>query len=101
SAARLAALFAEDGTLLPPGMPLIKGRANIEAFWDGFIKAGASDPKHLSVRVESSGDIAYEIGTWQANIPNPQTGKVGPANGTYLTVWKRQPDGNIKMVADM
>ena len=50
SPSRLAALFAEDGTLLPPGMPLIKGRANIEAFWDGFIKAGASDPKHRQSR---------------------------------------------------
>ena len=58
NAAGLAAFYAEDATLLPPGSPLIKGRSSIQAFWDGFIKAGASDPKLQVVHVESSGDLA-------------------------------------------
>jgi ketosteroid isomerase-like protein len=52
------------------------------------------------VSVESSGDFAYEIGTYEAIVPMPGGG-TGPSTGKYLVVWKRQSDGNIKMVADM
>jgi len=100
-AAALAAFYADDATLLPPGSQPIKGRANIQTFWKGFTDAGASDPKLRVLTVESSGDLAYEIGSWSGNVPNPATGKTGPASGNYLVVWKRQPDGKIKMVADM
>src|SRR5947209_7805856 len=100
-AAGMAALYSEDATLLPPGSPLVKGRSNIQNFWRAFLDAGAADPKLQILSVESSDDLAYEIGSWEAIVPNPGTGKAGPAAGNYLVVWKRQSDGRVKMVADM
>ncbi len=99
-AARIARLYAEDATLLPPGSPPIKGRANIQAFWDAFIKAGATDAHVEMKTMETSGDYAYEIGAWQAVLTNPQTGAAGTVTGKYLVVWKRQPNNEIQMIAD-
>ena len=101
SASKLSSFYAEDATLLPPGFPMIQGRSNIQGFWQSFLEAGASDPKLQTVSVGSSGDLAYEIGTYDAIMPNPQAGGTVRSSGKYLVVWKRQADGNIKMVADM
>jgi uncharacterized protein (TIGR02246 family) len=95
----IANMYAEDATLLPPGSPLIKGRANIRAFWQSFFDAGASDASLRVVEVGSAGDLAYEIGTFQAKLPSPQGG-TAPASGKYVVAWKRQADG-IKLVADI
>jgi uncharacterized protein (TIGR02246 family) len=96
----IAALYAENATLLPPGQPAISGRQNIEGFWQGFFDLGASDAKLKSVQIVSSGDLAYEIGEFSAMMPQP-TGGTAPGTGKYLVVFKRQPDGNLLMVADM
>jgi ketosteroid isomerase-like protein len=90
----------EDATLLPPGSPLIKGRSNIQNFWQSFLDAGAADPKLRTVFVEASGELAYEIGTYDAIVPKPGGGTI-PSSGKYLVVWKRQSDGSIRMAADM
>ena len=99
-ASKLASFYTADATLLPPGSPMIKGQSNIQRFWQTFMEAGAGDPKLRTVSVESSGDLAYEIGTFEATMPKPEGG-TGRSSGKYLVVWKRQNDGNIKIVADM
>ena len=102
SGSRIASLYTDDATLLPPGLSMIKGKANIQGFWQSFLDAGASDAKLRSVTIESSGDLAYEIGTFEGIVPDPHSpGKTVRASGKYLVVWKRQADGGIKMVADM
>src|SRR6266568_3790856 len=100
SASKLASFYTDDATLLPPGSPLINGKSNIQRFWQTFLDAGAGDPKLRTVSVESSGELAYEIGTFDAIMPKPEGGS-GRSSGKYLVVWKRQGDGSIKMVADM
>src|ERR1051326_263650 len=97
NASKLASPDAQDARLLPPGSPIISGRSNIQNFWQEFIDAGAADPKIHSVSVETSGEIAYEVGTFDAIMP----GSASPSTGKYLVVWKRQPGGDIKIIADM
>ena len=99
-AAAIANIYSEDATLLPPGSPQIKGRADIQAFWQGFLSAGASDAKLRVVDVGVSGDMAYEIGAFEAKLPVPEGG-TAPGTGKYVVVWKRQGDGSVKMVADI
>ena len=96
----IAALYTENATLLPPGLPAISGRQNIAAFWQGFFDAGASDAKLKSIQIVGSGDFAYEIGEYSAMMPQP-SGGTAPGTGKYLVVFERQPDGNLQMVADM
>jgi uncharacterized protein (TIGR02246 family) len=99
-AATIANMYTEDATLLPPGSPAIKGRKNIQQFWDAFFEAGASDGKLTIVEVNALGDVAYEIGNFEAKLPTPQGG-TARTQGKYVVIWKRQPDGNIKLAVDI
>ena len=99
-AAGLAGLYAEDATLLPPGMPAIKGRQNIQKFFEGFFAAGASDARLWPVDVAGFGDMAFEIGAFEATLPVPQGG-TARTEGKYLVVWKRRQDGTIQLLVDM
>ena len=99
-AATIANMYAEDATLLPPGLPPIRSRKNIQQFWQGFFDAGASDAIIRSVEVTSLGDTAYEIGAFEANLPVPQGGTARTA-GKYVVVWKRQPNGLLNILVDI
>lgn len=99
-AAAMANLYLEDASLLPPGSPRIQGRDNIQAFWQAFIQAGGSDATLEIVQLESSGDMACEIGSFEANLPVPQGG-TARATGKYVVIWKRQADGSARMAVDI
>jgi uncharacterized protein (TIGR02246 family) len=99
-AATMAKLYEEGATLLPPGSLLVKGRVNIQAFWQSFINAGGSDAKLRPIDVEASGDMAYEVGAFEANLPLPQGG-TARGSGKYVVIWKRQSDGSVKMAVDI
>ena len=93
----IAALYAENATLLPPGQPAIIGRQNIQGFWQGFFDAGASDARLKSIQIAGSGDLAYEIGEYSAMMPQP-SGGTAPGTGKYLVVFeaaarRQAPDG--------
>src|SRR5262245_22859868 len=92
-AATIANLYGEDATLLPPGSPALKGRQNIQQYWQAFFDAGASDAQIRSVEVNTLGDTAYEIGEYEATLPVPQGG-TARSQGKYVVIWKRQPDGS-------
>jgi len=96
----VAALYTENAILLPPAHPLIRGRQNIQGYWQAFLDAGASDARLKSVQIVSSGDLAYEIGEYSAMMPQP-SGGTAPGTGKYLVVFERQPDGKFQMAADM
>ena len=55
------------------------------------------DPTFASV--SSSGDLGYTIGTYEMTASDED----GPVThrGTYLTVWRRQPNGSWKVEADI
>jgi uncharacterized protein (TIGR02246 family) len=89
----LASLYAEDATLLPPGSTPVKGRKDIRQYWERFFET-ASDAEIRTVDVAAFGDVAYEIGAFEANLPARTQGK-------YVVVWKRQADGSIRMLVDI
>ena len=35
-----ASLYTEDAVLIPPGEAIVRGRANIEAYWKAAIESG-------------------------------------------------------------
>ena len=50
--------------------------------------------------VARSGDLAYMIGTYELSL-NDASGKPVHDRGKYAEVWKKQTDGQWKVVADM
>ena len=92
--------YANDACLLPPGAAMIRGIDGIRAFWKGMIESGASDVSLETQTVESSGEMAYEIGSANFSMPDGKGGK-NPVSGKYMVVFKRQADGTLRAVADI
>lgn len=78
----VAALYAEDATVLPPGGPITTGRPAIQKFWQATL-GGLQKPELKTLAVTSSGDIAREIG----ELAGVVGGK--PFAGKYVVVWKK------------
>lgn len=83
--AAVAALYTTKATLLPPGQPALNGRAAIETFWAGAIKAGLKNVSLEAQSVESVGrGTVREIGRFAYDPPG------GPrAEGKYVVIWKK------------
>jgi ketosteroid isomerase-like protein len=86
--------YAEDARVIPPNHGIVAGRSDIRAFFQGMVDAGAGDLAIQTLAVEASGDLAYRVGTYTLGKPTPD-------NGPFLEVYKRQPDGSWRCVADM
>jgi ketosteroid isomerase-like protein len=52
-----------------------------------------SDLTFTSLRVETSGDMAYDSGTFQETLVFRESGKRLKSTGSYLTVYRRGKDG--------
>ena len=94
----IAALYAEDAILLPPGAPGAKGRAAIQTFIAKDIadskQAGAVfnvDPK---TDVGVSGDLGWESGTYTVTVKG-----VTVEAGKFLSV-SRKKDGKWLYIRD-
>jgi uncharacterized protein (TIGR02246 family) len=96
-----AAYYAENGVLLPPNSPIVKGRAKIQEVWASFMgKPGFMlhfDPTQIVV--SRSKDLAYDIGTYELTI-NDDHGQPMHEVGKYLVTWKKDK-GSWKVMADM
>jgi ketosteroid isomerase-like protein len=85
----VAALYTEDAQLLPPGPPVVNGRAAIREFWANDITTGNST---FAIQTDASGlagDWAWRSGPWQAKAAD------GSPNGTgkFVEIWHRTPTG--------
>ena len=81
-------VYAADARILPPEMAPAQGRQSIEQFWAGGVQQlGISGVQLTTDEVEVSGDLAYEQGRYQFSTNQ------GPAQGKYLVIWTRTPEG--------
>jgi len=100
-AAGEGAVFADDGVALRANNDPIIGPA---AFTAWATADRASNPQSVvnwtvdQVVVAASGDIAYEIGTYQLTGLGPDGS--GDDTGRYVTVWKKV-NGEWKVAADV
>jgi ketosteroid isomerase-like protein len=53
-----------------------------------------------TIEVSKSGDMAYDIGTFELTMNDPQ-GNATMIPGKYVVVWKKQPNHNWKAIADI
>ncbi len=95
-------MLADDAYLLAPDAPLARGKEAIRSIIaDLEARPGFSVSwEATAADVGSAGDIGYTIGTYRMEMTNPD-GEPIRIDGKYLTVWKKQPDGNWRVVADM
>src|SRR5437764_7621712 len=94
----VAALYAEDALLLPPGAPGVKGRAAILEFFTkdiaGAKAAGAVFVLNPKTDVGVSGNTGWESGTYKATVKGAVV-----ESGKFLSV-SRKKDGKWLYIRD-
>ncbi|MGH7563132.1 MAG: YybH family protein [Gemmatimonadota bacterium] len=101
-AAAIGTFYTDDAVALPAGAPRTEGRAAIESMFAGwFAQVPAPEVFTLTtdeVVLAESGEIAYEIGTYQSSGTAP-SGETYDETGKYLVVWENV-NGEWKLAAD-
>ncbi len=93
--------YSDDASLLPPNAPIATGKAAIRAVWAAMLTPDTTVSWQVTkADVARSGDMAYVVGTYQITAKNAQ-GKSQEDHGKLVEVWKKQPDGKWKTVADI
>ena len=88
-----AAFYTDDAVVLAPNAPAAKGAAAIRQTYGAFFGMHPT----LSFGPDSitqSGDMATEIGHYTMTMG------AGRDQGNYVAVWRRQSNGDWKMIAD-
>jgi ketosteroid isomerase-like protein len=93
--------YAEDAAELPNGEDMLQGKKNI-AKTMGFLD---QKDNHLTwtpvyADMAASGDFGYTYGTYEFRSKD-KDGKPTVEYGKYVSIWKKQKDGNWKVVMDM
>jgi ketosteroid isomerase-like protein len=92
--------YAEDAQLLPPNHPLVVGRSAIQQVLEGLIAAGLHDLVLRIHKIEVSGEFAYAIGKHRYSIRTASGTEIHD-EGKYLVVYRSQPGGGWRSVADI
>jgi len=99
---RYVSFYADDAALFFPNAPLVTGKDAIRKTTDAlFATPGFSlSFKTTKVEVSRSGDLAYSYGTNTVTMNDPK-GKPLTDKGKYVAVYRKEPDGKWKVVADI
>jgi len=89
--------YAPDATVYPPGMPLATGSGPIREM---LTKMGSAPGFSLTFEptksdVSTAGDVGYTSGTYKATTSG------ATEEGKYITVWKKQSNGDWKVMEDI
>jgi uncharacterized protein (TIGR02246 family) len=86
SADSLAALYAENGSMMAPNMMGVTSRDSIRAAFGPMMQAGKSMLTLNTVTVSANGPMAVERGTYHFTF-TPTRGPAQPDSGKYLVHW--------------
>lgn len=94
--------YAEDAVFLPTNAPKAEGKAQIRDAWSHLLglPGVALNFGPTKIEVAKSRDMAYDVGTYELKMNDPQ-GNPTTEIGKYVVVWKKQPDKQWKVVADI
>lgn len=99
--AALMSVYAEDAITMAPNAKRATGRAAVAQMYAGMMKEMTFPAASIkSDDVIVSGDYAIETGTYRITA-QPKTGKPMDDVGKFITIWKKQPDGEWKMLRDI
>ncbi|HEY6764520.1 MAG TPA: nuclear transport factor 2 family protein [Candidatus Sulfotelmatobacter sp.] len=85
---QVAAMYATDGVFMAPHYEPAHGPKVIERHLRQLSDAGYEDLRLETLRVESSGDLAMEIGRYSVAI-HQANGTTVADRGKYVKVWRR------------
>jgi uncharacterized protein (TIGR02246 family) len=87
-------LYAPDAVFLPPSGERVTGRPAIRDLTKKIMETFTSDISLHSIAMEHSGSLAYDSGDFAETLITVADGAKIEAQGNYLMIFKRQPEGN-------
>ncbi len=86
--AAIAAIYAPNGSIMPPNAETVTGREALDAFWVEFLATG-NIVNIKANQVRANGDIGYRVGTY--TIASPHNELI--YRGKYVEVWHHGNEG--------
>ena len=88
-ASGIAALYTEDGAVMPPNAPVGKGRTAIQQTWASMMQTPGFGLTFApeQIIVSSSGDMALDRGTYSLTVAPDGTTQTD--TGKYVVVWRK------------
>ncbi len=99
---RVASFWSDDGTITPPGAPVVVGKAAIRDFVaQSFATPGFHiNWKTLQATVSQDGTMGYTTADSTMTFPGPD-GKLVTVAGRGVAIWRRDSSGAWKCVHDI
>ena len=92
----VAALYTENGQVLPPDGDFVTGREALRKYWQAALDQGVKESRLEIIEVEGHGDTAIEVSRYTLI---GEGGRV-LGKGKYIVIWKRQA-GQWKLHRDI
>ncbi|MFN2302515.1 MAG: YybH family protein [Anaerolineales bacterium] len=95
-AAGLAALYTQEGQVLPPNVDFVSGQQAIQGFWQAVFDMGIKAAELEIIEAEKHGDTVVEVSKFKL------LGGEGQVldEGKYIVIWKKD-DGKWKLHRDI
>ena len=90
--------YAPDAVFLQPTGERITGSAALRTLFQTIMATFNSDLTLHSQNLEISGDLAYDSGDFQETLTTIASGARITAKGSYIFIFKRQPNGSWQIV---
>jgi len=98
---KTVAPYAADAVVYAPNAPASTTKDAIRTAWKEMLAPGSSTSWKVSkVEVAKSGDLAYVTGTYE-DARTDASGKAVKDTGKLVAIYKKQADGNWKVVVDI
>ncbi len=99
---KIISYWADDAIIVPPGQPIVEGKAAIRTFVTDSLKIPGFKIHWVSKRVSFSpdGQLAYMRGVNETSMAQAD-GNVVTLYGRGITVWRRERDGQWRCVVDI
>ena len=101
-AAAVAGFYDPQGSALPANGSIATGAEAIGKLWQAMFDLPGFTIQWATTKVEvaRSGDMAHSEGTYELQLDDAKGNPIID-KGKYVMVWKKQPDGSWKGLADI
>jgi ketosteroid isomerase-like protein len=97
--ATIAGLYSARARVVAPGADVLRGRADVAAFWGAGMETGVTDVELVPEDVELLPSTALEVGRYVLRV-EPEPGAEVVDRGRYLLIY-RLDDGRWVRAAEM
>jgi ketosteroid isomerase-like protein len=99
---RILSFWTDDAKVYPVGLPVVAGKPAIREFVTGSLSVPGFRIwwETDEVVVSPAGDMGYTTGRNHLTMPDG-AGNLATEHGRYVTVWRRENDGEWRCVIDI